>query len=100
MVMANQKKRVTSNIPRNLRPLFWSYDFSKLDPAKDQTLIIRQVINYGDLPDWKWIVAAYGILGVRRALRATPTSQLRPPARRLAEVMFGLPSPRYAKRRT
>ena len=85
-------------LPQNLKSLFWSYDFSKLDPQQDERLIIINVINYGNWKQWQWLVSFYGQDKVRRRLKEIPASELRAPALRLIALLLGLESQSYASR--
>ena len=75
-------------VPENFKPLLWSYDFSKIDAERDKKTIIINTINYGDLPHWRWLIAVYGKEGVSAVLKSLPATELRPRARRLAELIF------------
>jgi hypothetical protein len=55
-------------VPETLRPLFWSYDFSKIDPLRHKKTIIVQVLNYGNLDQWRWLLRTYGRDGLQDAV--------------------------------
>ncbi|HBT81778.1 hypothetical protein A2757_03305 [Candidatus Giovannonibacteria bacterium RIFCSPHIGHO2_01_FULL_48_47] len=87
-------------LPASLRPLFWSYEFEKLNLEKDGPLIIRQVINYGRWEDWKWLLKNYGRGKVKKTIQATPASGFRPQALKLITLLLGAAEPKYASRST
>ncbi|MEX2405619.1 MAG: hypothetical protein WD579_03400 [Candidatus Paceibacterota bacterium] len=93
------KNMVPQTLPERLRPLFWSYVFESINIQKNKRLIIKQVLNYGTLTDWKWMVSTYGREEVQRVVSSLAESELKPPTKLLAEVMFNT-TPRHALRRT
>jgi len=54
---------MTSNFNINAfsQHLFWDVDKHKLDKEKDRKYIIRQVLEYGLLKDWKLLKEIYGL---------------------------------------
>ena len=76
----------------------WSYDFSKIDVDRDRKAIIINTINYGDLRHWQWIKKAYGLEAVQKILSSIAATELRPPARRLAAILFSVKKFNYAPR--
>jgi hypothetical protein len=80
------------------RPLLWSYDFERIDVIRHQKTLIVQAINYGTLAHWRWLRETYGRERVREVLETVPAAALRPPARRLAALMFGVEHFNYAPR--
>lgn len=47
------------NIPSSTKKLFWSCNPSQLDSKTNKTYIIHQVLQYGDLQDFKWLQQIY-----------------------------------------
>ncbi len=90
------KKR--KQIPKRLKPIFWSYDFDSLDSEEDRVHIIKQIINYGDLEDWKWLLDTYGESGVKTTLEAVPVTEIKPSTRRLLEVLLNVKLTNHAPR--
>lgn len=78
----------------------WSYDFDRIDPTESKTALVVQAINYGTLAHWRWLVKSYGREGVREVLSNVPAAALRPRARRLASLVFGVDRFNYAPRGT
>jgi hypothetical protein len=87
-----------SQLPETFRPILWSYDFERLDPVKHRKTIIVQAINYGTLEHWRWLTQRYGRNEVRDLLSQVPVTEIKPRARRLAELMFGVGHFNYAPR--
>jgi hypothetical protein len=90
--MANQ------TLPQTLRPLFWSYDFSRIEPERYKKTIIVQVLNYGTFTQWRWLVETYGREAVRTILEQIPAAEIKPRTRRLAALVFDEPCFNYAPR--
>jgi hypothetical protein len=87
-------------LPETFRPLLWSYDFNRMDPERNRKTIIVQAINYGILAHWRWLVQRYGRDALRQLLTAVPATGLRPQARQLASLIFGIERFNYAPRGT
>jgi hypothetical protein len=85
-------------IPAYFKPLFWSYDFSKLDPTKDKKTIVLQTINYGDLVHWRWLIHHYGQTEIQTVLKSVPATALRERVRQLAGAIFSVTDFNYAPR--
>jgi hypothetical protein len=92
--------KLPDRLPESFRPILWSYDFSRLDPLKNQKTIIVQAVNYGTLAHWRWLRESYGADAVRQVLSTVPVTEIRPRARRLASLMFGIDRFNYAPRGT
>ena len=88
------------HLPETFRPLLWSYDFDHIEPVKHQKTIIVQAVNYGTLSHWRWLQQRYGRDAIRRVLSTVPATEIRPRARRLAALIFGVPAFNYAPRGT
>ena len=41
--------------------LFWDSNKSNFDQEKHKGFIVRRVLEYGLLEDWKWLVETYGL---------------------------------------
>lgn len=87
-----------TRLPESFRPLFWSYDLTELDLETHKKTIIVNVINYGDLPHWRWLVSHYGKDEIRAILEQVPVSELRPRVRRLVSLMFDINAFNHAPR--
>ena len=87
-------------LPDTFRRILWSYNFDRIDAAKHRKTIIVQAINYGTLDQWHWLAQRYGRSGVRDVLTVVPATEIRPRARRLASLIFGVDRFNYAPRGT
>lgn len=85
-------------LPESLRPLFWSYDFSRLNPEKNKKNIILQVINYGNLKQWRWLTQQYGMVILKDVLSTVPIYEIKPRTRKLASILFSINHFNYALR--
>ena len=74
--------------PETLRPLFWSYDFSRIDLERHRKTIIVQVLNYGTFSQWRWLIETYGRDAVRMILGQIPATEIKPRTHRLASLVF------------
>lgn len=85
-------------LPIFFKPILWSYNFSKIDSARNKKTIIVNTINYGDLKHWKWLAKYYGIKEVQNELKEISASEFRPPALKLASILFSVNTFNYAPR--
>jgi hypothetical protein len=95
--MDQQSHTRHAHLPVNLRRLFWSYRFEELDPTRDEKTIMVQILNYGSLAEWRWLVRAYGTAEVRRVLGAITETEIKPRTRALASLLFSIPDWRHAQ---
>jgi hypothetical protein len=80
---------MNSQLPLDLRPLFWSYNFDRLDKERDKKIIITNVLNYGDLKQWRWLAATYGHGEIVKILQQS--QNIRSRAKKVAETVFTTP---------
>jgi len=89
-----------NRLPDIFKPILWSYDFDRIDPVKNEKTIIVQAINYGTLAHWRWLRERYGRVAVCHVLSTVPATEIRPRARWLASLVFGVDQFNYAPRGT
>ena len=94
------EKVCNTQLPEMFRPLLWSVDFSQVDQERDKKTIIVNAINYGTMAHWRWLVEKYGFSEVNQTLTTIPNTELKPRARRLAELIFSINYFNYAPRGT
>jgi hypothetical protein len=87
-----------AKLPENFRPFFWSYRFEDLDPQDNKKTVIVQLVNYGTLAHWQWLVREYGIPEIRQVLQSIPATEINPRTRALATLLFSIPHWRHAYR--
>ena len=81
---------LNKTLPESFKPLFWSYDFSSIDTEKQKKSIIIQIINYGNLEHWEWLVARYGIDSLREILSSVSVTEIKPRTRELVSILFSI----------
>lgn len=70
--------------------MFWSYRFRDLDQRKDASLVVKQILMYGDLPQWRWMMKQYGVRTIRSVLAKTYQTELRPSLVELCKTVFNV----------
>jgi hypothetical protein len=56
-------------LPEFLKTFFWSYKFQSLDKDKDKSLIIFNVLNFGDKASWDWLLKSYSKEEIKEAIK-------------------------------
>ena len=85
-------------LPPFFKSIFWSYNFSLIDPIKNKRRIIINTINYGKWEHWHWIINRYGKREVKKNIEETPQSEFRPPALKLISLLLDIKKLKYASR--
>jgi hypothetical protein len=85
-------------LSNSFKPFLWSYDFNSIDPKRNKKTIIVNVINYGNLSDWKKLVKQYGLKNVSNTLSIISATEIRPGARKLASLLFSIKHFNHASR--
>ena len=98
MPAPSRTRRNNKQLPAAFRPLFWSYRFEDLDPQKDEKTVIVNLINYGNLTHWGWLVREYGMAEVEKILQSARATEIKPRTRALASLIFSIPTWRHAQR--
>lgn len=93
-----EPKTKNLNLPLFFKPLFWSYNFSSIDPQRDKKRIILNTINYGGWKHWIWIIKFYRKKEVKRIIEETPRTEFRAPALKLISLLLGIKNLKYASR--
>jgi hypothetical protein len=63
-------------IPETARPFFQEYVFEKLDPQRDDELVIERLLAYGNRAEVRWLLGQYGQRHVRGWLTASGRRRL------------------------
>jgi len=50
--------------PKSLQATLWSVHVDNLDIEKDKVYIIHQILSYGSIEEWKWLLRTYREKGV------------------------------------
>lgn len=61
-------------VPAFLQPVLWSYDLSKLDIARDKQVILKHILDYGDLRAVTWMHETYSSDAIREAITRSTSS--------------------------
>ncbi len=86
-----------NKIPESLKRLFWSYDFESLHLERDKGLIVKQVLSYGNIKEWKWLISKYGKSQVQEIVSNFSESEFRPQTLKLIEILLEA-KPSYVSR--
>jgi hypothetical protein len=78
-------------LPDSLRPLFWDVEFRRLSPDRDQDYILLRIMEHGDLPAVRWLIATYGKPMLREWLVGREGRGLSRHALRFWEAILDLP---------
>ena len=78
-------------LPKNLKPYFWDYSFSKLSLNKDRDLIIRRVLSNGSWETVLWLRKKIGDENLKKWLLAHQGRGLSPRQLRYWELILDLP---------
>ncbi len=93
-----QLNNKNSQLPSFFKPLFWSYEFSSIDPGRDKKTIIINTINYGKWKDWLWLIKFYGEKTFKKTFQEIPATEFRKPALKLICLLLNIKKLRYASR--
>lgn len=95
---ATKKSRKIKKLPASFRPLFWSYRFEDLNEIADKNLIIRHIVLYGTLDQWRWMMRHYDMRKIKTVLSRTPVSALRPSSVELIKTAFNINTLSHVRR--
>lgn len=66
------------SLSQHWQSLLWSVDIKNLDLEKDKVYIIHQILNYGDLEDWKKLFKLYSKETIKKVFINHPYRNYRP----------------------
>ena len=75
-----QKTNPSASLPASTVPFFQEYDFSAIDPARQEVLIIERILAFGNRAEVRWLIATMGKKGIREWLVQSGRQRL--PSRR------------------
>ena len=58
-------------LPAYLRKYFWDVEFSKIDPVKSRSFILKRVLDRGDNKALKWLLKHYTKKDIKELLLKT-----------------------------
>ncbi len=70
--------REKNRLPHFLKPLFWEYNFEKLNLKEDKDLIIQRLLQFGDLKAIKWLLKEVGHQEVKNWIKKNKGKGLSP----------------------
>ncbi len=85
-------------LPDFFKSIFWYCDYSKIDIEEDAEGVMIQTINYGDWQQWRWVFGYYGAKRVKNIIENIPISSFRAGALKLASLILGIKTLKYASR--
>lgn len=88
----------TKKLPPSFKSLFWSYNFDLLDIKKHKRVVIVNILNYGDLNQWRWLIKTYGRKGIKEFIENIPASEFRKPILILLPLLLGVKEFKYVSR--
>ena len=88
--MNKNKAKQKTELPESFRHLLWSYRFSEIDPEEHKKTIIVNVLNYGDLDQWRWLVKTYGKKQLKAIIESIPASEFRKHIVILLSLLLGI----------
>ena len=75
-------------LPRLIKPLFWSYKFSKLDVHKHQQTIIKQIMEYGTMPMISWLFKTYKKNDLKKCFKQCRSGDLSPKSKNFWQLVL------------
>ena len=88
----NQQRN--TQIPQSLHSLFWDVDFEKIRLKTHAFLIIKRVLDRGNLGDIRWLVTTYGKEAIKKVVMET--KDLARPTGNFWADLLGLPKNKVA----
>ena len=79
------------DLPAELKPLFWDYDFARLTWEKDSDVITGRILTRGDWEATHWLVGMLGRDGIREWIVRRRGRGLDARALRFWELVAGVP---------
>lgn len=58
-------------LPDFLRPYFWDVEFEKIELTKNSQLIVKRVLDRGNLHDIRWLIKTYGKNEIKKVVMGT-----------------------------
>ncbi len=64
-----QKKKI--QLPESLRSYFWDVKFEDLEVERSAFLVIKRILDRGNLSDIRWLIATYGEDEIKKVVMKT-----------------------------
>ena len=65
------KQQKNTKLPEFLRSYFWDVEFEELRIETHSPLIIKRVLDRGNLRDIRWLVEVYGRAAIKKVVKET-----------------------------
>ncbi len=65
------KQGEKTKLSESLRPLFWDVKFEELEVEKHAFLIIKRILDRGNLSDIRWLLKTYGKDEIKKVVMET-----------------------------
>lgn len=65
------KQKEKTTLPEFLRAYFWDVTFEELEVKRHAFLVVKRVLDRGNLRDIRWLVKTYGRDKIRKVVMAT-----------------------------
>jgi len=85
------KRCPNARLPKELRPIFWEYDFSKLRWPRDRELVIARVLESGSWDHVQWLRAQLHSKTLRQWIEKRHGRGLNPQQLRFWELVLRIP---------
>ncbi len=59
------------SLPTFLQPFLWSYDITRLDRDQHKNIIIKNLLNFGDIRSTRWLKTHYNDLEIREVITSS-----------------------------
>ena len=60
-----------TQLPQSFRSFFWDVEFEKLEIEKSKHLIIKRVLDRGNLSDIRWLLKTYSTDEIKKVVMGT-----------------------------
>ena len=67
--MSQVSQKTDASLPEYLRSLFWDTDFDRLRAQGHERYIIERVLEYGDVPEVRWMMRCFSREQIAQVLR-------------------------------
>lgn len=69
--IVTMKKKDKTRVPKFLQAYFWDVQFDELEVEKHAFLIIKRVLDRGNLHDVQWLIKTYGKDKIKKVVMQT-----------------------------
>ena len=62
-------------LPKSVKAVLWSYDTEKIDTERDKNLIIKNILDFGTMDAFLWMLERYSKQEIKKAINNTYESE-------------------------